>query len=712
MLFAFLFFVMAGVVLPHITFAQLGLPGGGALPAGGPPAPAANALPSSSEWCLSLGCVAKSVVKGIIAYFALLPILLTGTMDIIAGTLLKWVLVMTRTIRFTSLDPTVNPAVALGWPIVRNFANIIIVLGFITIAVATILRIKEYEAKQLLAKLVIVALLVNFSLVICGFVIDVSTITINFFLTGDSDWVNDFVDTEALDRTIRLALNIVSTTPIMNFLGQVSGNIFYNVISSVILSLYICLFLFRIIALWILVILSPLAFVCYVFPITKSAVFDKWWSNFVQWSFVGVFGAFFLYIGRNTMNAMNRSLPPISLPENANVVIRYMTEMFQPLFTILVPGLFLVIGFIFSLQMSAMGSGAAIGAFKSSGKYIRKAGSLAWDKSGMKKYQEKAGVWATRKLEGRYGFKAGTANQMEQAQNEARMKPYSDLAAAERDSDVLAKRAMTSKNEEERAAIAKELHKRKKLGKIKVTEDEITKRNAAEHAADPSVAIMTAPEIKAASIKETDEKRQQIVDDAKSHGIDTSEFAESAHGYAKFDTKRVEERMDSSPATDPATAVEIADYQAANPATDPAMAAQITAYQAANPGTSTADAHKAIAHRKVSENAVEKEQLEQNLPTMNNKQLKDMHHENAGNTDLTPDIVAQMTARQIRAFRGDAIKIAHLKALIAVPAITPTPVPPKSLADMLAAAKAGGVATRNKMRKIGDVIDAIRNDLS
>src|SRR3989344_2666981 len=64
------------------------------------------------------------------------------------------------------------PAVIKGWVLVRDVANMAFLIIFIAIAFATILGIEKYEYKQLLPKLLIMAVLVNFSRTICGIIID------------------------------------------------------------------------------------------------------------------------------------------------------------------------------------------------------------------------------------------------------------------------------------------------------------------------------------------------------------------------------------------------------------------------------------------------------------------------------------------------------------------------------------------------------------
>ncbi|KKT29756.1 hypothetical protein A3G55_04500 [Candidatus Giovannonibacteria bacterium RIFCSPLOWO2_12_FULL_44_25] len=66
--------------------------------------------------------------------------------------------------------------IASGWTISRDVANIFFILILLTIAIATILRSASYGAKSLLPKLIVVALLINFSLTIGYVIIDASNV--------------------------------------------------------------------------------------------------------------------------------------------------------------------------------------------------------------------------------------------------------------------------------------------------------------------------------------------------------------------------------------------------------------------------------------------------------------------------------------------------------------------------------------------------------
>src|SRR4030042_2009947 len=74
--------------------------------------------------------------------------------------------------------------------------------------------------------------------------------------------------------------------------------IFYG-FSAVVYFFVVFLLIARIIFLWILVILAPIAFISYIFPATKKLYligWDSWWEELVKWSIIGIPIGFFLYL--------------------------------------------------------------------------------------------------------------------------------------------------------------------------------------------------------------------------------------------------------------------------------------------------------------------------------------------------------------------------------------------------------------------------------
>ena len=68
------------------------------------------------------------------------------------------------------------PALLKAWAILRDLGNLIIIFVLLVIGIATILRYTSYGYKQLLMKLIVVALLLNFSLFFTKFIVDIGNI--------------------------------------------------------------------------------------------------------------------------------------------------------------------------------------------------------------------------------------------------------------------------------------------------------------------------------------------------------------------------------------------------------------------------------------------------------------------------------------------------------------------------------------------------------
>jgi len=80
-----------------------------------------------------------------------------------------------------------TPAVDLGWVVIRDIANMAIVVSLIIIAFSTVLKVQSFVASKMLTKLVVAAILVNFSKLIAGFLIDFGQVLMMTFVNGFRD---------------------------------------------------------------------------------------------------------------------------------------------------------------------------------------------------------------------------------------------------------------------------------------------------------------------------------------------------------------------------------------------------------------------------------------------------------------------------------------------------------------------------------------------
>ena len=120
---------------------------------------------------------------------------LTSWLLEVAGNIFNW-LVDNTIIQFGTfgssqpLTDFIN-SINIGWSLFRDLSNLVIIGLFTFIAIATILGLKEYGYKKLVARVLIIAVLINFSLLFTKLIIDGSNFTAYQFYTAASGSFND-----------------------------------------------------------------------------------------------------------------------------------------------------------------------------------------------------------------------------------------------------------------------------------------------------------------------------------------------------------------------------------------------------------------------------------------------------------------------------------------------------------------------------------------
>lgn len=185
-----------------------------------------------------------------------------------------------------------------AWVVVRDFANIFFIIALLIIAVATILRIEVYSAKRLLFKLVLMAILINFSRSIAIFIVNISQVIMLYFIGA-------FKDVSGLLLSNILLLNeyltlAESADQLANFdLSGLIGNVLlagvFIAVGTFVVGAIILMLVYRIVFLWLLIILSPLAFLLHAVPGGTSYA-GKWWGTFSKNIISGPLIAFFLWL--------------------------------------------------------------------------------------------------------------------------------------------------------------------------------------------------------------------------------------------------------------------------------------------------------------------------------------------------------------------------------------------------------------------------------
>lgn len=477
-----------------------------------------------------------------------IPLVLSGIFSWFAGETLRLILKFsTEVVSYTNLLDPKNVAVAVGWPIVRNIGNMVIVLSLITIAIAVILRLEIFgDRKKLLARLIIAALLINFSLVICGVVIDASNITMKYALLGGKKVPESFLSKDGFKEAVALAdKKIGAKEASSSFITRALGQVSFNIVSGIVAFLFVFLFVFRIVALWMLVILSPLAFACAVLPFTRDLVFKKWQDAFLQWCFIGIFGALFIYLGNKVGDITFKS--PLAEALNSakdNGVLTNPEEGMGKLVLFFLPGAFMVMGFTLSIQLSAMGAGGAIamgkwvknktvGAVKGTVKLAGKAGvsaaGAAAEKTGLSKVAQRAydkmadnrlTNWTRDKI---YGPGASNAARLERGK--ARIdKSFEENIKHENDVNKLVSyRNKSGRTNAEKAVIDNRLAEMgsfSEIGKFKNTDATGTKLR---------------PEVIKAKKEQQVKLQRAAMENMATHGRDVHEIIKKSPGLAGYD---------------------------------------------------------------------------------------------------------------------------------------------------------------------------------
>jgi len=278
----------------------------------------------------------------------------------LGNVLLVWMVNVTLDPTWSLTSPANNDLIKAGWGLTRDLANIGVILGLVFIGIATALRLAEFKTQKAFAMLLIVALFINFTPLICGIVVDASYFVSKFFLQeGVGDWGMLAAFGEQWWST--LTATFAGTVPLAGLVKHIIL-ILYGFIGGFTLIVFALLFLVRTIAIQILVILSPIAFFCLIFEQTKK-IFDGWWQQLISWSFITAVGGFFLYLAHHASKAILAN--PIigsAVPKTSPEATFFGTIASH--FTIVI---FLLIALIATLKSNAIGVGQLSGYAKKYG---------------------------------------------------------------------------------------------------------------------------------------------------------------------------------------------------------------------------------------------------------------------------------------------------------------------------------------------------------
>ena len=193
-----------------------------------------------------------------------------------------------------------SAAVSKGWIIVRDVFNMFFVVVLLVIAFSTVLKSEKYSAKRLLPSFLIAAVLVNFSKLICGIFIDFSQILMLTFISAIKEVADaNLITMLGLGKLLSLNQTAVNVSD-ADVLGAVLLALVMGVVAVVVVGVITLVLIFRIVMIWLLVVLSPLAFMASVLESTSSYG-KQWWKKFSSELIIGPVLAFMLWLSFATV---------------------------------------------------------------------------------------------------------------------------------------------------------------------------------------------------------------------------------------------------------------------------------------------------------------------------------------------------------------------------------------------------------------------------
>ena len=238
-----------------------------------------------------LDTIAYGAVNGFFAFSLFIMFTIVGKLLAMMVVMLDWVVNLRI---YTNV-----PIIQEGWKIMRDFANMLFIIALIVMAYGTIFNIRGYDFRSLLPRFIIIAVLINFSLVIGGLIIDATQVLNNTFLNAMGDIAGHLGNGLNPAQILPVGVgDISSSEAITNALAGSIVTLIFSVFLlftfAVSVAVPLAVAFIRIPVLWALLILSPMAWLLSILPATKKA-YDSWWRQFLAWNLFLPYYLFFMY---------------------------------------------------------------------------------------------------------------------------------------------------------------------------------------------------------------------------------------------------------------------------------------------------------------------------------------------------------------------------------------------------------------------------------
>lgn len=208
--------------------------------------------------------------------------------------------------------------VTQGWTVVRDLVNMFFVVILLVIAFQTIFNLGKADWKRQVPRLLIMAIVINFSRTIAGILIDFGQVVMFTFVNAIADVAGgNFIQLFGLDKLFSYSDSQIATAAsngtgfeVFDFFGAAFLTMILTFIILATMIILAALLAFRIVILWCLVIISPLTFFLggakgVVGP--AESYYADWWKRFTAAVSVGPILTFFVWLALAAASTGNLS---------------------------------------------------------------------------------------------------------------------------------------------------------------------------------------------------------------------------------------------------------------------------------------------------------------------------------------------------------------------------------------------------------------------
>jgi hypothetical protein len=241
-------------------------------------------------------------------------------------------LILDKIITFSIIEMGSNVQIGTGsdqflgiaWTIMRDLVNIAFIFVLLYIGIMTIIKGFESGTNKMIATVIVIALVINFSLFFTKIIIDSSNIVaINFYnamkaeitTEGNNDWqgvagafmaaveigsINKAIDTSSSQNN--------DDNRFIQIMKIAIGGIIILFVLGLVLFIASAMFITRYIILIILLVTSAAAIGSWILPSLKKSIYDKWWAALIGQSFFAPVFLLFLWISLMMTAGLKSSL--------------------------------------------------------------------------------------------------------------------------------------------------------------------------------------------------------------------------------------------------------------------------------------------------------------------------------------------------------------------------------------------------------------------